>query len=130
MNRDEAERFRSFFDDNFVQVARDLLARDADGGLRQARSAFATAYRFWDRVEDDGDPLGWVYADVDRQRVARRRRPAAPRPLDLAAFTPADLAVERQRVTSLGRRRRVIGTTLLTVLVAVVVVAELLIARG
>jgi hypothetical protein len=130
MNRDQAERYRSFFDDNFVHVARDLLARNSDGGLQQARSAFATAYRFWDRIEDDGDPLGWVYADVDRQRRPRRHRRAGDRPVDPLVFAPEHLDEERRRAISVGRRRRVVSTAALSVMAAAFVAVELLIAKG
>lgn len=109
MNHAQLERFDQFFDDHWQPILVELTARHPDDGLRRARRAFATAYRFWGRVEDDGDPIGWISADAERQRPQRARRPANP---------AAAAVAERRHIVASARRAKLTTAFAVTAAIA------------
>lgn len=72
MNTAAHAAFDSFFDDSYASVV-DLLT-DVFGSttiaLDEARSSFASTYRFWNKLGPHDDPLEWTLTDA----FARRRR--------------------------------------------------------
>lgn len=121
--------FERFFDDNFPAIVNDLLATDPDRGLRRARSAFATAYRFWAKVTSDEEAAALVHAELATQSRRHSSEGPVARARGRLRFDTADLPVERRRVVALGRRRRLVGQAGLAVMGGLAVAAELLIAR-
>ena len=64
--------FDAFFDRSYASVV-DLLTEVFDSttvGLDQARSAFASTFRFWSKLGPHDDPLDWTLTDA----FARQRR--------------------------------------------------------
>jgi hypothetical protein len=66
MNAAAHAGFDSFFDDNYLLVV-DLLTEVFDStpvALEEARSSFASAYRFWKKIGPHDDPLEWIVKDA------------------------------------------------------------------
>lgn len=129
MNAAQIARFNAFFDEHYTGMLAEVANSDPSGALRRTRAGFASAYRFWGKVEDDGDPVGWV-----RRVIAddwRNTRHAAGRdPVD----DPGDRALveastERHRIVALARRQRAVATVVLGTSALVAIGAELLVAH-
>jgi hypothetical protein len=118
MNAAQLGRFDRFFDENFATIVDDVGLNDPSEGVLRTRAGFASAYRFWSKVEDDGDPVAWVCRVIAEDRRAARGR-SVGRPVDASGHRPSvDLRSERLRVVALARRQRavarvVIGTSAL-----------------
>ena len=66
MNSVSAAGFDPFFDEHYAEVV-DLLTEiygSATIGRATARSAFASAYRFWSKIVPYDDPLEWALHDA------------------------------------------------------------------
>ncbi|MBI4936377.1 MAG: hypothetical protein HY828_21060 [Actinobacteria bacterium] len=127
--RASVAQFDQFFDAHFAMIANGLIETDPEDGLRRVRSAFATAYRFWVKVDSDTDAIALIRADLASQSNRPRRGRSVASDLERAHVAPADLDRERGRVVALGRRRRLIGHAGLAVMGGVAVAVELLIAH-
>ena len=121
MNAAQLDRFDRFFDANFATIVDDVALNDPSEGVLRTRAGFASAYRFWSNVEDDGDPVGWVRRVIAEDRRAARGR-SVRQPIDASGRRPSvDLGAERRRVVALARRQRavarvIIGTSALLAL--------------
>ncbi len=129
MKADQLDRFDRFFDTHYRAVVDEIADSDSSGAVRRTRVGFASAYRFWGKVEDDGDPTGWVRRIIAEDGHSTPRR-AGP---DLAVEpgTPAfvDLRDERHRVVALARRQRVVAGVVLGTAALAWVGAELFVAH-
>lgn len=129
MNHAQLERFDRFFDNHYLEFVNELTEFDPVEGVRRARSGFACAYRFWAKVEEDGDPSGWIHRDIHQQkptpvRVEEHNRSARVHGLDIE-----DLPAERRRIVTLARRQRVVATAVIGASGLVLIAGELLIAH-
>ena len=99
MNAAQLDRFDRFFDENFATIVDDVALNDPSEGVLRTRAGFAAAYRFWSKVEDDGDPVSWV-----RRVIAEDHKPGILGPLlrqhrarlSKAAAQPSDRAENRE----------------------------------
>ena len=57
MNADRRDRFNRFFDGHHPAIVAEVAEIDPRGAVRRTRAGFASEYRFWSKVEDDGDPV-------------------------------------------------------------------------
>lgn len=129
MNAAQLDRFNRFFDDHYPRVLAEVAERDPSGSVRRTRSGFASAYRFWAKVEDDGDPVGWVHRVIADER--RNNRHAAGRhPVDEPGDRAhAEASTERRRIVALARRQRAVATVVLGASALVFIGAELFVAH-
>jgi hypothetical protein len=126
---EQLDRFDRFFDAHYQAMLIEIADRDPSGAVRRTRGGFASAYRFWGRVEDDGDPAGWirrVIADGGHSTSRRTDSGLADQP-DGSAFM--DLRDERHRVVALARRQRVAAGVALGAGGLVAIAAELFVAH-
>ena len=101
MNSRQA-RFEQFFHDSHNEILTRVASHDPNRAVRRTRGGFAAAYRFWPKVEADGDPVRWVervIADDPQRRHLRNRR----------GEQPVDAVSELRRVVSLARRQRTVA---------------------
>jgi hypothetical protein len=129
VNSDQLERSDRFFDGHYQAMVAVTADSDPSGALRRTRAGFASAYRFWGKVEDDGDPVGWIRRVIaeDRHNTSRSARSeSADEP-----GTPAsvDSSTERRRVVALARRQRVVARVVFGAGALVAVGAELFVAH-
>lgn len=130
MNADQRSRFDHFFAAHYVEILDAVIDVEPSGAVQRTRSGFASAYRFWGKVEDDGDPVGWVMRVIaEARRSTGRRRPTRVAGSTVRPATSADLTSERRRVTSLARRQRVIASAVIGTSAFAVIGAELLVAH-
>ena len=129
MNAAQLDRFNRFFDDYYQGILAEVAERDPSGSVRRTRSGFASAYRFWSKVEDDGDPVGWVHRVIAEDR--RNPRHAAGRdPVDGPGDRPsAEASTERRRIVALARRPRAVATVVIGSSALVFLGAELFVAH-
>jgi len=129
MNAAQLARFNAFFDEHYTGMLAEVANSDPSGALRRTRAGFASAYRFWGKVEDDGDPVGWVRRVIADDRH-NTRHAAGRDPVD----DPADRAlveasIERRRIVALARRQRAVARVVLGTGGLVFIGAELLVAH-
>ncbi len=129
MNTAQLDRFDRFFDGHYQAMVAEIADSDPSGALRRTRAGFASAYRFWGKVEDDGDPVEWVRRVIAEDRHSPTRN-AVPGPVD-EPRTPAsvDSNAERHRVVALARRQRVAAGVVLGAGALVAIGAELFVAH-
>jgi hypothetical protein len=129
VNAAQVDRFDRFFDAHYEAMVADVAASDPAGALRRTRTGFASAYRFWAKVEADGDPVGWVRRVVAEDHP-RTRGAAGPGSVEEPG-TPVivDPGAERHRVVALARRQRVVACLVLGAGALVAVGAELIVAH-
>ena len=115
MNAAQLDRFDRFFDENFATIVDDVALNDPAEGVLRTRAGFASAYRFWSKVEDDGDPVSWVRRVIAEDRRATRGR-SVGQPVDESGRRPSvDLRAERRRVVALARRQRAVARVVIGV---------------
>ena len=115
MNAAQLDRFDRFFDENFATIVDDVALNDPAEGVLRTRAGFASAYRFWSKVEDDGDPVSWVRRVIAEDRRATRGR-SVGQPVDESRRRPSvDLRAERRRVVALARRQRAVARVVIGV---------------
>lgn len=88
--------FEEFYEENYAAVCRALAAGLGIGSAaaeEAAQEAFVRALVRWRRVAPMERPSGWVY--VTAVRVALRRRPDAPAPIEPDAPDGADAVTDR-----------------------------------
>lgn len=127
MNAAQLEGFDRFFDENYLAILAEVAGSDPSVAVRRTRAGFASAYRFWSKVEDDGDPVGWIHRVIADDRRAATRCRGLEEPLDEPGHP--DTSEEHRRVVALARRQRavarvVIGTSALLALGGELVVAH------
>ena len=129
MNAAQLDRFNRFFDDHHPAILAELAESDPQGAVRRTRAGFASAYRFWSKVEDDGDPVGWVHRVIADDR--RNTRHAAGRdPVDGPGHrAPVEASTERRRIVALARRQRAIATVVVGTSALVALGAELFVVH-
>jgi hypothetical protein len=129
MSRAQLARFDCFFNEHYPTILAEVGESDPSGAVRRTRSGFASAYRFWRKVEADGDPVGWIHRVIAEDRRSTRRG-AGRKPLDESSHQAVvDSNAERRRILSLARRQRaaaraVIGTSALVALGAELLVVH------
>jgi hypothetical protein len=125
----QLDRFDRFFDTHYQAMVDETADRDPSGAVRRTRAGFASAYRFWGKVEDDGDPAGWIRRVIaeDRHGPTRRVDPESADEPGTPAFV--DLRDERRRVVALARRQRVVAGGVLGAGALVWIGAELLVTH-
>ena len=129
MNAAQIDRFDRFFDANFAAVVGDVALNDPSGGVLRTRAGFASAYRFWSKVEDDGDPVGWVRRVIAEDRRAARSR-SVGQPVDESGRRPSvDLRAEHRRVVALARRQRAVARVVIGVSALLALGGELFVAN-
>ena len=129
VNTAQHDRFDRFFDEHYEAMVAEVADSDASGALRRTRVGFASAYRFWGKVEDDGDPVGWVRRVIAEDRHSSRRSAGedpADKPRNPASV---DSSAEHRSVVALAQRQRVVATVLLAAGALVAVGAELFVAH-
>jgi hypothetical protein len=129
VNTAQLDRFDRFFDGHYEAMVAEIADNDPSGAVRRTRAGFASAYRFWGKVEDDGDPVGWVRRVIAEDRRSTTRD-TGPESADEPG-TPAsvDSNAERHRVVALARRQRVVASVVLAVGTLVAIGAELFVAH-
>ena len=129
MNSAQLDRFNRFFDENFAAIVGDVALDDPPRGVLRTRAGFAAAYRFWSKVEDGGDPIGWVRRVIAQDRRAARSR-SAGRPVDESDRRPSvDLRAERRRVETLARHQRAVARAVIGLSAFLALGGELLMVR-
>ena len=129
MNAAQLDRFNRFFDDHYQGILAEVAESDPSGSVPRTRSGFASAYRFWAKVEDDGDPVGWVHRVIAEDR--RNPRHAAGRNQIDEPGHPASVeaSTERRRIVGLARRQRAVARVVLGTSALVAIGAELFVAH-
>ena len=133
MNRQQRARFDRFFDDRYDAIVAALDRAYPGEGARRAHSSLATAYRFWGKVELDGDPEFWVLRDASAPGPTVECWVAAPPvadpPVDASAPDHRN-ALDRERalVVRAARWRRAAASVVLSALALVLIAAELFVA--
>ena len=129
MNATLLDRFDRFFDENFAAIVGDVALNDPSGGVLRTRAGFASAYRFWSKVEDDGDPVAWVRRVITEDRRGARGR-SVGQPVDASGRRPSvDLGAERRRVVALARRQRAVARVVIGLSALVALGGELFVAH-
>jgi len=127
MNAAQLDRFNRFFDDHYQGILAEVTESDPSGAVRRTRSGFASAYRFWSKVEDDGDPVRWVHRVIADDR-RHPRHTAGRDPVDDPGH-PVEASNERRRIVALARRQRAVATVVLGTSALVFIGAELFVAH-
>ena len=125
MNSAARERFDRWFEQEYPDLVIELEARYPGDGLRRARSSVATAYRFWGKVEADGNPKNWILRDAGEPRPAHARTEISPYP----SVSADSLIRDKATIVRVARQRRVVATVVLSAISAAVVGAELFAAH-
>lgn len=127
VNAAQIARFNAFFDEHYTGMLAEVAKSDPSGALRRTRAGFASAYQFWGKVEDDGDPVGWVRRVIADDR--RNTRHAVGRdPVDDLGHV-VEASTERRRIVALARRQRAVATVVLGAGGLVFIGAELFVAH-
>ena len=130
MNAVQLARFDCFFNENYAAIVSNVAESDPSRAVRRTRSGFASAYRFWGKVEADGDPVGWILRVITEDRRAASRHRAREEPLDECGHEASvDLIAEHRHILAMARRQRavarvVIGTSALLALGGELIVAH------
>ena len=129
MNSAQLDRFNRFFDDHYPAILAEVAESDPSGSVRRTRSGFASAYRFWSKVEDDDDPVGWVHRVIAGDRRNPRHAAGGDR-VDEAGDRPSvEASTERRRVIELAQRQRAVATFVIGASAFVALGAELFVAH-
>ena len=129
VNAAQLDRFDRFFDGHYQAMVAEIADSDPSGAVRRTRAGFASAYRFWGKVEDDGDAVGWVRRVAAEDRRSTRRS-AGPEPAgEPGNPVPVDSSAERDRVVALARRQRVVASVVLGASALVAIGVELFVAH-
>lgn len=108
MNAAAHAGFDSFFDESYASVV-DLLAEvfgSRSIALDEARSSFASTYRFWNKLGSHDDPLEWTLTDA----FSRQRRRWTDHATDTTGPTVGHSAgVLRRRGFTDAQLRNIIG---------------------
>lgn len=125
--------FDEFFDRHFVAVVATLsdVHSSPAVGLREARSAFASVYRFWRKIGPRADKLEWVFTDAIGETRAHEEiaKLAAADHDDLPTQPQViSLSYERRRVMALALRRRTFAAVALGAFVLLMLAAEVFVA--
>ena len=129
MNHVQLERFDEFFADQYLVFVNEITATDPVAGVRRVRSGFASAYRFWAKVEEDGDPSGWIHRIIDQEEPTATQVDEHDRSALAASLDVDDLPDERHRIVAIARRQRVVATVVIGVSGLLLVAGELLVAH-
>jgi hypothetical protein len=129
VNTAKLERFDRFFDEHFEAMVTEIAATDPSGAVRRTRAGFASAYRFWSKVEDDGDPVEWVRRVIAEDRHHATGNAVSERAGEHRAPAAVDWGAERHRVAALARRQRAVASVVLGVAALVAIGAELFVAH-
>lgn len=130
MNTAQLARFDSFFNRHYWQIPRAVTEGDPSGALRRTRSGFASAYRFWSKVEADGDPAAWIRRAIAEDRhAATRDRSSAQRANVPRPHPSIDLDAEHRRVVSLARHQRFVARVVIGTSAFFAVAGELFVAN-
>lgn len=129
VNTAQLDRFDHFFDGHYEAMVAEVADSDPSGALHRTRVGFASAYRFWGKVEDDGDPVGWVRRVIAEDRHSTTRCASPESGDEPGAPVCVDPSAERHRVIALARRQRVVAGVVLGAGSLVAVVAELFVAH-
>jgi hypothetical protein len=121
MNRAEREVFDCLFEAHYQEVIAATAATDPAGALQRTRAGFASAYRFWSKIDAD-DRLRWIRAAIDQVGT---RTPSDGR----TSAAVVDLRAERASVIALARRQRSVSTAVLSAGALCIVALELLVAH-
>ena len=129
MNAAQLDRFNRFFDRHYPAMVAEVAASDPSGAIRRTRAGFASACRFWGKVEDDSDPVGWVRRVIAEDHHSTTRG-AVPESADEPGHPASvDSSAERHRVVALARRQRLVASVVLGVSTLVDTGAELFVAH-
>ena len=104
MNAAQTARFNRFFDDHYPEILAAVTERDPSGAVRRTRSGFASSYRFWSKVEADGDPVGWIHRVIAEDRRSTRRGAGREPGGEPGHPEIVSSRVERHRVVALAPR--------------------------
>ncbi len=108
MNAAAHAQFDSFFDESYPSVV-DLLAEiygNRSIALDEARSSFASTYRFWNKLGSHDDPFEWTLTDA----FSRQRRRWTDHATDTTGPTVGhSAAVLRRRGFTDAQLRNIIG---------------------
>lgn len=110
MNAARLDCFDCFFNEHYLAILAEVADSDPSAAVHRTRSAFASAYRFWSRVEDEDDPVGWVHRVIadDRRAVTGRRARGVPQD-ESGHRASVDPSAEHRRILSLARRQRAVA---------------------
>ena len=123
-------RFDCFFDEHYRVMLAETAESDPVCAVRRTRSGFASAYRFWAKVEADGDPVGWTRRVITDDRRAASRHRAHAEPLDEFGHPASvDLSSERSHILALARRQRAVARIVIASSALLVLGAEVIVAR-
>ena len=129
MNAAQLARFDRFFDDHYPEILAEVTDRDPSGAVHRTRSGFASAYRFWSKVEADGDPVGWIHRVIAEDRRSTRRGAGREPGGEPGPRVIVSSSVERHRVVALARRQRAVARVVLGTSALAAISAELLVAH-
>lgn len=103
----QLDRFDRFFDENYPVILAEITGSDPSGAKGRTRAGFASAYRFWSKVEDDGDQVGWIRRVIAEDRRSAGGAHGLAQSLDESGrLQPVDLRDEHRRIVALARRQR------------------------
>ena len=129
MNAARLDRFDRFFDEHYQRILAEVAESDPCGAVRRTRLGFASAYRFWSKVEDDGDPVGWVHRVIAADRRDPRHE-AGRDPVDEPGHRASvESSMERRRIVALARRQRAVAHVVIGTGALVAIGAELFAAH-
>ena len=129
MNAAQIDRFNGFFDDLYQAILAEVAESDPVGAVRRTRSGFASAYRFWSKVEDDGDPVGWVRRVIAEDRRNPHHATGRGPVDDPGERASVEASTERRRIIALARRQRAVATVVIGTSALVALGAELVVAH-
>ena len=129
MNAAQLARFDRFFDDHYPEILAEVTERDPSGAVHRTRSGFASAYRFWSKVEADGDPVGWIQRVIADDRRSTRHGAVGEPGDEPGPRVIVGSSVERHRVVELARRQRAVARVVLGTSALAAIGAELFVAH-
>ncbi len=125
MNRAARELFDSWYIQEYFDLVINIETKHPGHGLRRARSSTANAYRFWSKVEADGNPTNWILREADGLRQTRTNTGISPNQSE----TSESATSEKSKIARPALQRQMTARAVLTVVTAVALGAELLATR-